>query len=71
VCLEQDRGAEEAVAIPPVAGTAGRTAESGPPACSALPDSEGDPVTGYAEKVVVNGVPDENNVFDAILKLKQ
>jgi hypothetical protein len=30
-----------------------------------------DPVTGYAEKVVVNGVPDENNVFDAILKLHQ
>src|SRR5665811_638619 len=28
VCLEQDRGAEEAVAIPPIAGTAGRTAEA-------------------------------------------
>lgn len=30
-----------------------------------------DPITGYAEKVVANGVPDENNVFDATLRLQR
>jgi hypothetical protein len=30
-----------------------------------------DPETGYAEKVVADGVPDDNNVFDATLRLQR